>query len=299
MKLVNYRYKKHRTPHLGVLTKDEKQVLDISKILGEEYKTKTMIDLIRADQDEIIPKLRAAAEDPAAEGIAVEKVDFLAPIQRPIHDLLCVGENYHAHREETVNLFIDKEALQSRNTIYFGKRASYILGDGEPIVGRFDLDEKLDYEVELGIVIGKDGANIPIEAAKEHIFGFTIVNDLSSRAIQVRHNQWYRGKSMDHLTAVGPCIVTVDEFEFPVELELTCSVDGENRQSGNTTQMITGIEQIIHELSEGMTLEAGDIIATGTPAGVGAGFDPPKFLKKGQLVTCTIEKIGNLHNPVE
>ena len=104
---------------------------------------------------------------------------------------------------------------------------------------------------------------------------------------------------MDHLTAVGPCIVTVDEFEFPVELELTCSVDGENRQSGNTTQMITGIEQIIHELSEGMTLEAGDIIATGTPAGVGAGFDPPKFLKKGQLVTCTIEKIGNLHNPVE
>ncbi len=299
MKLVNYRYKKHRTPHLGVLSKDESKVFDLAKILGDEYKTKTMVDLISDDQSVIMPKLRAALEDESLEGIAVEKVDFLAPIQKPIHDLLCVGENYYAHREETVDLFIYKEALASRNTIYFGKRANYILGDGEAIVGRFDLDEKLDYEVELGIVIGKTGKDISLEEAKDYIFGFTIVNDLSSRAIQVKHNQWYRGKSMDGLTAVGPCIVTVDEFEFPVKLELTSTVDGESRQSGNTSQMITGIEQIIHELSAGMTLEIGDIIATGTPSGVGAGFDPPRFLKKGQTVTCTIEKIGSLSNPVE
>lgn len=299
MKLVNYRYKKHSTPHLGVLTKDETQVLDIAKILGEDFAKATMIDLIRLDVSEIMPKLQEAIHSENPTGISIERVDLLAPIQRPIHDILCVGENYRAHQLETSDMLVSEDFLKTRNTIYFGKRASYILGNEEKLATRLDLDEKLDYEVELGIVIGKTARDVSVENARDMIFGFTIVNDLSLRELQTKHNQWFRGKSLDHLTAMGPCIVTADEFEFPLSLDLRSFVDGEPRQSGNTSQLLTGIEQIIAELSAGMTLEAGDIIATGTPAGVGAGFDPPRFLKKGQKITCTIEKIGSLTNIVE
>ncbi len=299
MKLVNYRYKKHSTLHLGVLTKDGKKVLDIAKILGDEFAKATMLDLINAEQNVILPKLQDAIDSESPDGKEIERVDLLAPIQKPIHDIICVGENYSAHRDETAGKIIDEKELQNRNTIYFGKRANYILGDGEILKSRFDIDEKLDYEVELGIVIGKTCRDVAPENAKDVIFGFTIVNDLSYRDIQVKHNQWYRGKSLDGLTAAGPCIVTVDEFDFPLSLNLTSHVDGELRQNGNTKELITGIEQIIAELSRGMTLEAGDIIATGTPAGVGAGFNPPRFLKKGQQITCTIEKIGSITNVVE
>lgn len=299
MKFVNYRYKKHSTPHLGVLTKDEKQVLDLAKILGEEFSKATMIDLIQSNHETIFPKIRSVLDSPDAVSISIERVDLLAPIQKPIHDIICVGENYDCHREETADMLVDKSFLETRNTIYFGKRANHILGNDEVLSARFDLDERLDYEVELGIVIGKTVRDLSLENAKDAIFGLTIVNDLSYRQIQLKHNQWYRGKSMDGLTAIGPCIVTIDEFEFPLSLELQSTVDGEARQKGNTSQMITNVEQIIVELSNGMTLEAGDIIATGTPSGVGAGFDPPKFLRKGQQVTCTIEKIGSLTNIVE
>ncbi|MDO4711348.1 MAG: fumarylacetoacetate hydrolase family protein [Peptostreptococcaceae bacterium] len=299
MKLINYRYKKHSTPHLGVLTKDEKQVLDLAKILGEGFAKATMVDLIRSDLSVILPKIQAALDSDGPTGIAIERVDLLAPIQRPIHDIICVGENYAAHQEETAGKLIDRETLKNHDTIYFGKRASYILGNDEVLSARFDLDERLDYEVELGIVIGKTVRDLTPENVRDAIFGFTIVNDLSYRKIQMQHGQWYRGKSLDGITAVGPCIVTADEFEFPLKLELSSKVDGEPRQKGCTSQMITGVEEILIELSQGMTLEPGDIIATGTPGGVGAGYDPPRFLKKGQRITCTIEKIGSLSNPIE
>lgn len=299
MKLINYRYKKHSTPHLGVLTKDEKQVLDLAKILGEGFAKATMVDLIRSDLSVILPKIQAALDSDGPTGIAIDRVDLLAPIQRPIHDIICVGENYAAHQEETAGKLIDREALKNHDTIYFGKRASYILGNDEVLSARFDLDERLDYEVELGIVIGKTVRDLTPKNVRDAIFGFTIINDLSYRKIQMQHGQWYRGKSLDGITAVGPCIVTADEFEFPLKLELSSKVDGELRQKGCTSQMITGVEEILIELSQGMTLEPGDIIATGTPGGVGAGFDPPRFLKKGQRITCTIEKIGSLSNPIE
>ena len=134
---------------------------------------------------------------------------------------------------------------------------------------------------------------------RDYIFGFTIINDLSSRKLQVEHNQWYRGKSLDNLTAMGPCIVTKDEFNFPIELSLSTTVDDEVRQNANTSLLISKIEDVISEISQGLTLEKGDIIATGTPSGVGAAFEPPKFLKKGQKIVCTIEKIGSLVNYVE
>lgn len=295
MKLLTYRYKKHMTLHLGVLAKDENHVMNVAKILGDGYPKFNMVDFLNVNYEELLPLLQKAIEEDLEDNkISLDRVDILSPIQRPIHDVICVGENYTAD-----NVVLDEEFLKNRKAIYFGKRSSYILGNEEIIKSRFDLDEKLDYEVELGIIIGKKGYKVSREEAKDMIFGFTIINDLSVRDMQVQHNQWYRGKSLDGMITMGPYVVTKDEFKFPVELNLMTYVDGELRQNSNTKYMISKIEDIICELSDGITLEPGDIIATGTPTGVGASYNPPKFLKKNQKVVCEVEKIGKLTNIVE
>jgi 2-keto-4-pentenoate hydratase/2-oxohepta-3-ene-1,7-dioic acid hydratase in catechol pathway len=158
--------------------------------------------------------------------------------------------------------------------------------------------DSLDYECELGVIIGKDAKNVKTEDAAEYIFGYTIVNDVSARNLQTRHKQWYFGKSLDGFTPIGPCIVTADEIPFPPKLKITATVNGELRQDSATDLLITGIPEIIAELSSGMTLLPGTIIATGTPSGVGMGFDPPKFLKSGDVVECAVEGIGTLRNIV-
>ena len=159
--------------------------------------------------------------------------------------------------------------------------------------------DSLDYEAELGVVIGKDCKNVSENEAPNYIFGYTIINDVSARNLQTAHNQWYFGKSLDGFTPMGPCIVTADEIAYPPALAISSSVNGEARQKSNTSYMLHSISEIISELSRGITLRAGTIIATGTPAGVGMGFTPPKFLKKGDVVTCEIQGIGKLTNTVE
>jgi 2-keto-4-pentenoate hydratase/2-oxohepta-3-ene-1,7-dioic acid hydratase in catechol pathway len=158
--------------------------------------------------------------------------------------------------------------------------------------------ERLDYEAELAIIIGKTAKNVKAEDAGDYIFGYTVLNDVSARVLQTTHKQWYFGKSLDGFTPIGPCITTADEIAFPPALKISATVNGELRQDATTDLLITGIPAIIEELSSGMTLLPGTIIATGTPAGVGMGFDPPKFLKAGDVVECTIEKIGTLRNTV-
>jgi 2-keto-4-pentenoate hydratase/2-oxohepta-3-ene-1,7-dioic acid hydratase in catechol pathway len=158
--------------------------------------------------------------------------------------------------------------------------------------------DSLDYECELGVIIGRDARNVPREDVSDYIFGYTIVNDVSARNLQTRHKQWYFGKSLDGFTPMGPCIVTADEFSFPPELGISCLVNGEVRQDSSTRNLIAGIPEIISMLSEGMTLQAGTIIATGTPAGVGMGMTPPTFLNEGDVVECRIEGIGSLRNVV-
>lgn len=159
--------------------------------------------------------------------------------------------------------------------------------------------DSLDYEVELGVVIGKDCKNVSVSEAPGYIFGYTIVNDVSARNLQTAHNQWYFGKSLDGFTPMGPCIVTADEIAYPPALAISSTVNDEQRQNSNTDHLLHSVAEIIAELSQGMTLKAGTIIATGTPAGVGMGFTPPKFLKKGDVVTGEIESIGKLTNTVE
>ena len=164
--------------------------------------------------------------------------------------------------------------------------------------GHLELDSNLDYEVELAVVIGKGGRDIPPDRAAEHIFGYSVFNDLSARALQKRHNQWYRGKSLDGFAVMGPALVTADEIPFPPLLTLESRVNGEVRQHSNTRLYLSDIPHLIAELSQGMTLEPGDIIATGTPSGVGMGFTPPRWLKSGDVVECEIQGVGLLKTTV-
>ena len=160
------------------------------------------------------------------------------------------------------------------------------------------LVERLDYEAELAVIIGKTGRNIKPEEVEDYIFGYSVFNDVTARGIQKQHVQWLRGKSLDGYSVMGPAIVHKSQLPFPQELDISCHVNGELRQQSNTRLLIADIPTIISELSQGMTLEAGDIIATGTPAGVGLSFDPPRFLKAGDEVICTVEKVGQLKNRI-
>ena len=230
--------------------------------------------------------------------IEIERVRKKSPIPCPKQDVLCLGINYTEHAKESESF--DKEAFGGERpcAIYFSKRVNESPADGDDICGHFDIVDSLDYEGELGVIIGKDAKNVPIEEAGDYIFGYTVINDVSARNIQTAHKQWYFGKSLDGFTPMGPCIVTADEIPYPPALQITTRVNGELRQNSTTDLLITDIDHIIHELSQGMTLKAGTVIATGTPSGVGMGMNPPCFLKESDIVECEIEKIGKLTNRI-
>jgi 2-keto-4-pentenoate hydratase/2-oxohepta-3-ene-1,7-dioic acid hydratase in catechol pathway len=156
----------------------------------------------------------------------------------------------------------------------------------------------IDFEAELAVIIGRDGRNISHEDALSHVFGYTVMNDVTARDLQRLHKQFFKGKSLDGAAPLGPWIVTADEIDNPRDLQITCSVNGDLKQDGNTGQMIFDIAETIVQLSKGMTLLAGDIIATGTPSGVGFARTPPEFLKPGDEVTCTVERVGSIRNRI-
>lgn len=235
-------------------------------------------------------------EDAQAAG---EDVKILSPIPRPKQDVLCLGINYAAHAVEADRFSREAFGGERPYPIFFAKRVNYSQGPDAGIPSYKGLVDSLDYECELGVIIGKDAFQVRKEDVADYIFGYTIVNDVSARNLQTRHKQWYFGKSLDGFTPMGPCIVTADEFAFPPKVGISCLVNGEVRQDSNTGNLIAGIAEIISMLSEGMTLQAGTIIATGTPAGVGMGMVPPTFLKEGDVVECRIEGIGVLRNVVE
>lgn len=242
----------------------------------------------------------SAAAGRAEQGSAVllKEVCLLAPIPRPRQDVICLGMNYHDHAKEAAGY--DKEAFSKEKPIpiYFSKRVTEAVAPDGFIESHPELVQRLDYEAELAVVIGKTARNVAAADAADYIFGYTVLNDVSARVLQTTHKQWYFGKSLDGFTPIGPCITTADEIAFPPALAISARVNGEPRQDSRTDLLITGIAEIIEELSSGMTLLPGTIIATGTPSGVGMGFDPPRFLKSGDVVECEIEKIGILRNAV-
>lgn len=227
----------------------------------------------------------------------LSEVKLLAPILYPEQDIICLGVNYEDHARESSS-FLQGDYDAPPSAVYFGKRVNRAVGCGEAVPSYPGLVEGLDYETELAVIIGRDVKDVPPERVRDYIFGYTILNDISARGLQSRHGQWYFGKSLDGFAPMGPWIVTADEVEFPPRLSIQTKVNGEIRQNGNTRDMIFGIDHIISELSAGMTLRAGTIVSTGTPAGVGVGFQPPRYLRPGDEVECIVEKIGCLYHTI-
>jgi 2-keto-4-pentenoate hydratase/2-oxohepta-3-ene-1,7-dioic acid hydratase in catechol pathway len=294
MKFITFNYDSKE--QVGILTRDEQGVYPI-KTLGLNYET--MNELIENITDDQITTLQLAIEKDSNEVLYIDDVTKMAPIPNPKQDIICLGINYMAHAVESARY--KKEAFGGDRpyAVYFSKRVNLATGDGDYIPSYPELVDSLDYEAELAIIIKKDAKNVAKEEAYNYVFGYTIINDVSARNLQTRHKQWYFGKSLDGFTPMGPCLVTKDEFINPPVLRICSRVNGELRQNSTTDLMITSIEDVIHELSQGVTLKAGTIIAMGTPAGVGMGFEPPKFLKAGDIVECEIQGIGCLKNIVK
>lgn len=259
---------------------------------------KGVVFLPYPDMNALIESLPPAALAVTGTPVPLEDVTLLAPIPRPRQDVICLGMNYRDHAKEAARYDADAFAKEKPAAVYFSKRVSRA-GDPEGIIPRYaGLVERLDYEAELAVVIGRTARNVRAEEAGDYVFGYTVLNDVSARDLQTGHKQWYFGKSLDGFTPMGPCILTADEAAFPPALDISCKVNGELRQHSNTSLLIHGIPEIIAELSAGMTLLPGTIIATGTPAGVGMGFDPPVFLNAGDVVECEIQGIGVLRSTV-
>ncbi|MDB6086533.1 MAG: hydrolase [Gammaproteobacteria bacterium] len=229
---------------------------------------------------------------------AIDEVELLAPIPRPAKNVFCVGRNYVDHVKEGA-IARATTAVLPKVPQFFTKPATAVIGPGGTIRIGPDLTAELDYEIELGVIIGTGGRDIRPSAAFDHVFGYTIVNDVTARDLQRSHEQWFKGKALDTSCPIGPWIVTRDELPSLDDVELTLTINGETRQQARCSQMIFDVPTIIASLSAGLTLEAGDIIATGTPAGVGFSFKPPRFMNDGDVVVARIEGIGQLVNHVQ
>ena len=286
MKLVTYQY--DGIERVGALTPDGAAILPLPyPDMNTLIESASFADLLSA---------ASAAESSGASVPAAEAV-LCAPIPRPRQDIICLGMNYRDHLTEAAN-YDSAFAKERPVTVYFSKRVSQAVAPEGFIERHAGLTERLDYENELAVILGRAARDVKAADAADYIFGYTIVNYVSAREAQTSHKQFYFGKSLDGFTPMGPCITTADEIAFPPALTLTTQVNGELRQNSNTELLLNSIAEIIEELSSGMTLLPGTIIATGTPAGVGMGFDPPKFLASGDVVACTIEGIGTLRNTV-
>ena len=224
-------------------------------------------------------------------------VQLAAPIPRPRKNIMCLGWNYAEHEKETA-LIRGQEAKVPEYPVIFTKAPTTVNSPYGNIIIDPQVSEEVDWEVELAIIIGNGGKNISEEDALSHVFGYTVLNDVSARDLQSRHKQFFKGKSIDGYCPMGPWIVTADEIKDPQQLVVRLRVNGITKQEGNTSMMIFPIRTIIATLSKGMTLEPGDIIATGTPGGVGFARNPPEFLKAGDVMETEVEGIGVLRNVV-
>ncbi len=229
-------------------------------------------------------------DERAHRSLALDQGRLLAPISRP-GKILCVGLNYRDH--------IDEQQLElPESPILFSKASTAVIGPGDPIP-LHGITQQVDYEVELAIVIGRRVRGVSRDQAPEAVAGYTVINDVSARDLQFGDKQWTRGKSLDGFAPIGPAIVSPDEVGDPGTLDVSATVNGESRQASNTRQLIFGVPELVEFCAEAMTLEPGDVIATGTPGGVGVFMDPPTFLEDGDTVTVEVERVGRLTNPVE
>ncbi|MCU0946253.1 MAG: fumarylacetoacetate hydrolase family protein [Rubritepida sp.] len=279
-----------RGERIGVLD-GAGQVRDLAAVLPGL--PKTMLALVAGG----LPPGAAAT---AATAPVVADARLAAPIPRPPKNVFCVGKNYHEHAKEFAGSGFDGGAKDviPPYPVVFSKPHTSIIATGAPILSAMDPTGGLDYEGELAVVIGRGGRGIAKGAALGHVFGYTIVNDVTARHLQKRHSQWILGKGLDSFCPMGPAILTADEVPDPTALTLSTFVNGERRQHASVADLIFDIPTLIEAISAAITLEPGDVIATGTPVGVGIGFSPPVFLKAGDVVRIEVPGIGALENTV-
>ncbi len=315
MRLVTYSPAAGGTPRPGLVLEGDRLVdvaANAQATPGVDFST--MLGIIRAG-DPMLARLRALAAKPPVATIALADVKLHAPIPRPaktvnladvkLHapiprpdkNVFCVGWNYLEHFEEGAKKLQDDRKLPEW-PVFFSKVPTAVTGPYDFVPFDSAISTSLDWEVELGVIIGTGGKNIQEADAMRHVWGYTVINDVSWRDLQRRHGgQWHKGKSLDGSCPMGPWIVTADSVE-PNNLRVTCRVNGTTKQDSNTKYLYFKIPRLIHDLSMGMTLEAGDVISTGTPEGVGFARTPPEFMKPGDLLETEIEAIGVLRNPV-
>jgi 2-keto-4-pentenoate hydratase/2-oxohepta-3-ene-1,7-dioic acid hydratase in catechol pathway len=233
--------------------------------------------------------------------VALSRAKLAAPVGPLTKNVICVGKNYYDHAREFAQSGVDQSGDKQdvpADPVIFTKSTSSLADPGQKIVASLDPTHTVDYEGEFGVVIGRHAKNVKRENALDYVFGYTIVNDLTARAVQQRHKQWFLGKSLDGFCPVGPYLVTRDEFGVPGEQELATFVNEERRQSAKLKDMIFDVPAFIETVTAYVPLEPGDLLATGTPAGVGIGFNPPRYLQPGDVVRISISGLGDLTNPV-
>lgn len=294
MKFLSFNYKDAES--YGVKVKREDAVWDLKKVFAEfgegDFHPQTLLEGLQQNQtldfQEQVRKAVVAAEDSGKADefkIAFNDIEFLPPVTAP-NNVIAFGRNYQDHASELNH--------EVQRLYVFTKAASSLTGDESTIPNHKDITDQLDYEGELGIVIGKSGEKIPKALALDYIYGYTIINDITDRNAQNEQDQAFLSKSLTGGCPMGPYIVTKDELPTPENVNIVTKVNNDIRQDGNTSQMINKIDDLIEEISKYVALHPGDIIATGTPAGVGAGLQPPQFLQPGDEVKVTIDNIGTL-----
>jgi 2-keto-4-pentenoate hydratase/2-oxohepta-3-ene-1,7-dioic acid hydratase in catechol pathway len=305
MKYATFSLSHDPGPRLGVVL--DTQVVELRALVGPHWKGKgplpsSMLELIDAGPA-IWKRIATLSEESNAghsqpEGShPLDQVHLHAPIPRPRKNIVCLGLNYASHMEESARAR-GREAKIPEVPVFFTKAPNTVNGPRDPIPWDRSVTSQVDYEAELGVVLGLGGKNIPRADALSHVFGYTIMNDVSARDLQMRHHQWFKGKSLDGFCPMGPWIVTADEFGDPQKKRISLKVNGVVKQNSTTAAMIFPVDVILEFLSKGATLEAGDLISTGTPEGVGLGRTPPEYLQDGDLVETEIEGIGVLKNRV-
>lgn len=271
---------------------DEGHVHDLSTVLGD----RTLLDVID-DWEQLRPLIERAADLPA-----VASPRLLAPIPQPVRNLFAVGKNYRDHVHEFGRSGYDGHPDSAGTLptvpVVFSKVPTSVTGPHDDIDAHRTLTSELDYEAELAVIIGRGGRGISRDQALDHVWGYTIINDVTARDLQRDHQQWLLGKSLDTFAPMGPWAVTADEVGDPRRLVVSSTVNGEPRQRASVSDLLFDIPELISVISAGITLRGGDVIATGTPAGVGLGFTPPRFLKPGDVVECAITGLGALRNTV-
>src|SRR6185437_3972250 len=302
MKLISFR--QGDRVGAGVVLADE--VLDLAAaagLTGERTDLSSMLAIVRGGPAALTAcrrleqQAREQRQRLSAALLPAASLRLLAPIPTPVRNIFCVGRNFLEHVREGASAH--NAAVKAPEVPQFFTKATHALvGPGGDVRLDPKVTQKLDYEVELAVVIGVGGRDIPASSAFEHIFGYTIANDVTARDLQRRHDQWFKGKSLDTTLPLGPCIVPSADIGDPRSLELSMSVNGEERQRARVEQMIFDIPQLIAALSAGLTLEPGDILSTGTPSGVGFAMTPPCYLRGGDEMVARIDRIGELRNRI-